>query len=57
MPVQLVFGNNVDTVESVEYEDINQDPKKINYGPGDGTVNEKSLKFPMNWQKEQDQPV
>ena len=41
--VRVVISNKVKTVESFEYDKIDEPPIKINSGDGDGTVNMKSL--------------
>ena len=50
--MKVVIGHGVDTFEKFEYgKDTNSDPKTTS-GDGDGTVNYKSLEYPLEWIKE-----
>lgn len=49
--VTCIYSLGKETVSNLVYSDINMFPLKPNiiYGPGDGTVNEKSLKLCLKW--------
>ena len=61
--VRLVIGTGVPTPERFVYTKgdreswFHSDPEHVLTGPGDGTVNERSLEFPLKWRAEQTQEV
>ncbi|XP_015784283.1 group XV phospholipase A2 [Tetranychus urticae] len=57
--VHCLHGTGIDTMEYLDYRNVKfpDHQPKITFGPGDGTVNERSLKGCLRWQTQQTQPV
>lgn len=55
--VHCLYGVGVDTEEHISYKTIPSSSPTLTYGPGDGTVNLRSLEGCLSWQGKQPQKV